>query len=150
MPLMKPGWHRVSVTSTVLAKSSKGNMQIVVGFVNEGGEDISAYLATTEAAWPYTEEKLARLGWDAEARNYQIQELNAGKDTPILHVETDILVVEEMNEGKPYIKVDRIGRGGVTEAAPADEVTAFAATFRARVLAAKGPRATAAPRSNPF
>ena len=65
----------------------------------------------------------------------------------------EIVVDEEEWEGVKRAKVkyiNEIGGGGVMgERMPVDEAKAFAATLRQRILTARGPRPTSAPRQAP-
>ena len=146
MPLMQKGHHFVTVTGSVLSRSSTGNGQIVVSFRNEDGDSIDAFLSCTEAAWQYTEAKLRTLGYDVDEHDLDIRPLNHGPESPIVGVETEIDVKEELYNGERKLKVDWIGpRTGQAAMAEADE-DLFAVELRKRLIAKKGaPKAASKP-----
>lgn len=156
MALMQKGHHApVWVTGSVLSKSSKGNGQVVVSFRNEAGESIDAYLACTEAAWQYTEQKLKALGWDPAENDFDLRPLNAGAASPIVGNETGIEVIEdsyvtESGETKKTPKVGWIGSRTGAAGLPESEMDVFAAELRKRLIAAKGaPKPSARPAAKP-
>jgi len=151
MALMQKGHHApVWVTGSVLSKSSQGNGQVVVSFRNEAGETIDAYLSCTDAAWQYTEQKLKTLGWDPAENDFDLRPLNAGEESPITGSETEINVIEDSYNGKTSLKVGWIGPRAGAAALPEDEMDAFAAELRKRLIASKGaPKPAARPAAKP-
>lgn len=135
MPVMPVGTHNARVTHTALSASKeKKTQQIVVGFENADGEHITAYLACTEKAWPYTEEKLRTLGWDPMQRGYRFEELN-DEPSPIKDAEAEIVVEVEEYNGKPNNRVKYINPpgGGRVERMEATEAVSFADQLRKRL-----------------
>lgn len=134
------GTHEVTVKSTALANSSKGNLQIVVEFENDAHDTISAFLATTEAAWQYTEEKLRTLGWDPAANGYRFEDLN-NDPSPIALNQVQIVVDEEVYDGKRVKKVKFINQPGgkVLERLAETEATYFASLLRQRLTGSTRP-----------
>lgn len=141
------GRHRVRVTATALAETKNGTGQIVVGFEDNEGNSISAYLFTSDKAWEYTAEKLKVLGWDPVANGYRFEDLNLDP-SPIAGNEVDIVTEEEQFEGKWRMKVKWINAPGLgVERMQPAQASSFAETLRARLL--RGATATAGtPRGN--
>lgn len=127
------GTHEVEVQATGLTEKN-GNLQINVGFVQpETGDTITAYLHTTDKAWPYTEEKLRNMGWDPVVYGYRFEDLNMDP-SPMQGFKAQIVVEAETYEGKTRHKVKFINApgGGIQRLEPA-EAQSFAAKLRARL-----------------
>lgn len=128
------GTHEVAVKNTGLSKSQSGNVQIVVEFYDQADETLSAFLATTEAAWPYTEDKLRVLGWDPAQNGFRFEDLNS-EPSPIAGNQVQIVVDAETFDGKTRNKVKFINPPGgkaIERMAPA-EAQSFAAQLRKRL-----------------
>ena len=131
------GRHRVRIASTGLGESPKTKSeQIIITFedVADDYNTITAYLATSEKAWPYTEKSLINCGWDPTFRGYLFEELNEDP-SPIAGNEVDIVTEEEEYEGKRRMKVKWINApgAGIERMEPA-EAQSFAERLRARLL----------------
>jgi len=116
MPQIEVGTHEVSVTGSSLSERN-GELVISVYFEDALEDRITAFLHTSEAAWPYTEAKLKALGWDAAASSYDISPLGltgeegnplTGAKTTIV-VEDKIWAVEKGGDGKTRRQVTQIG-----------------------------------------
>ena len=134
MAILKEGKHDVEVVATALSEEAGKADTILVQFVDEHGDGITAYLFCSEKAWPYTEEKLQTLGWDAMARGYRFEELN-DDPSPLLGHKAQIVVEAETFEGKTRSKVRFINRaGGHIERMAPSEANTFAKRLRDRIL----------------
>lgn len=127
------GSHQVTVTSTALQrKNDKG--QIVINARDAHGNTATAYLFLTDAAWPYTQEKLATLGWDVWEHNFEFDRLD-DEPSPIAGNQVEFVIENTLYEGKIIPKVAFINAiGGVRERMPADEAKSFAAQLRSRLM----------------
>ena len=146
MPSIGKGRHTVHVLASALGKAGTGTAQVSITFGNEAGETITSYHFLTDNALPYTNETLARLGWDVEARGYRYDELNKGQESPLVGAETEITVVEEVTpSGETKLKVKFVGSGGIG-AKPMDEADAaiLVAEIARKARALKGLAPTAA------
>lgn len=156
MSLMGPGEYPAAtvLSSRIGANKEKTDLVIEVRITEPYGDSITAFLHTTEAAWPYTEAKLKALGWDAEANGFDLKQLDGDTESKIAgnKIEGGITVEEETFEGKTRSRVTRIGdSNGVTRAElPFEEKERFVNQLRARLLSGKGPapnaRRAAAPK----
>jgi len=137
--MIEVGKHEVIVSETGLVKTQKGDMQIVVKFENAEGDSITAYLATSEAAWPYTQDKLANMGWDPVSNGFRVEDLNESP-SPIHGNQCQIVVKEEEFEGKTRKKVSFINPpGGMPiERMESSEAQRFAAQLRSRLTGRPG------------
>ncbi len=138
MPLIGPGQHSLECNATAFNKTTGGNPQVVLGFIDEHGNTINAYLSCSDAALPYTVSKLAAAGWNPEEYDFDFSNLNAEDCALVGMKEIPVTVVEETYEGKTRPKVSWIGSGGVTEKMPEDEAKVAAADIRRRLIALKG------------
>lgn len=145
--MITTGKHEVCVAETALGKTQKGDLQIIVRFETAGGDSISAFLATSDAAWPYTSDKLTNMGWDPTGNGFRFEELNQ-TPSPILGNQCQIVVVEEEFEGKTRKKVSFINPpGGMPiERMDQPEAQQFAARLRSRLT---GRPVSAPPRQAP-
>jgi hypothetical protein len=132
MSIIKAGRHEVVVTTTGLQEKENG-LTITVGFEDVDGNTITAYLYTSEKAWPYTEKKLQTLGWDPLQNGFRFEELNT-EPSPIAGKAVQIVVADEEYDGKLRSKVQFINPpgGGVERLAP-EEAKSVAARLRARL-----------------
>lgn len=133
MGIMGTGYRDVEVSATGLTEKN-GSMQINVQFLEpETGDTITAYLFTTDKAWPYTEEKLRNIGWDPVSYSYQFEDLNQDP-SPLRGNKANILVESETYNGEARNKVKFINApgGGMKRMEDAEAVD-FAAKLRARL-----------------
>ncbi len=66
--MIDQGYYWAKPIGGVLTTTKNGAAQFAVEFALEGGEEKrTVFLHTSDKAWPYTEEKLKRLGWDGNA-----------------------------------------------------------------------------------
>ncbi len=132
MAVLAVGNHEVEVIASALSESQQTkSQQIMVQFADANGDGITAYLACSEAAWQYTEEKLRTLGWDAPKNGYRFEELNLDP-SPLKGQRVRITVKEETYKGKTRAKVD--GIWPLFERMEAGEAKSFAEKLRARIL----------------
>ena len=135
MATITEGTHQVVVVDTALGESgAKKTPHVAIQFEGEMGDRISAYLFLSDAAWPYTKEKLSTLGWDADVRGHRFEELNESP-SPLAGQKAEIVVVVENYDGKVRHKVQYINTpgSGVERMEPAAART-FADTLRKRLL----------------
>jgi hypothetical protein len=151
MSISSIGNHVGEVIATGLKKASTGNVQVLIQFRDEEGNTITAYLATTDKAWEWTEKKLIACGWVPADNDYDLTKLN-DIDCPVIGMkEIPFSVVEDTYEGKTNHKVDFIGEGGVgiNERMSGDEVKIFAAQLRTRLHAKGGQKTAPKPAAKP-
>ncbi len=89
--------------SMQFGQSSKGNDQIAIDLLLDSGETVTAFLNFSEAARPYSEERLVALGW-------------AGAGHPLdeaeLHKEVEVDIGYRDYQGKQQMDVNIVGSGG--------------------------------------
>lgn len=136
------GLYHGTIKKGVTSKSSKGNPQMCITFdvthawVGADWDDIpkpferTVFLSCTDAAWPYTEEKLDKLGFNGDFDNPAFTETEADLECKI-----------ETYEGKTKDKWDLAGGGSFEpEPAPKDVTRQLGAKWKAtRQPAAKPP-----------
>lgn len=141
MPVSNVGNHLGEVVATGLRKAKTGNVQVLIQFRDEEGNSITAYLATTEKAWPYTEQKLEACGFVMADNDNDLTKLNEPNNAIIGMKEIPFVVEQEKDlEGVMRNKVSWIGEGavGISERMSIDETKVFAAQLRARLVAKGG------------
>ena len=111
------------------------------------GTHVTSFFSCSDRAWPYTEEKLTKLGWDATARGFRFEELN-GDSSPLIGVPCRVRLKTEEYMGKTRQKADVFppGGGGVKTREPG-EAASFADRLRRRILGGGG-GLSEAPRAN--
>lgn len=135
MAVLCEGTHTVYVTRTNLGGDEQGKTPFVaVGFDNGEGATITAYLYLSEKAWPIAAKSLKTLGWDPIANGMQFDQLDADP-SPIAGNQVDIVVEEEMYEGKLRSKVKWINPVGglVPERMDPTQARSFAARLKAKL-----------------
>jgi len=141
------GRHEVGIRSTQLTVSGeKGTPCVSVLFEDETGDTITYWGYLTDAALQYTLKSLAAMGWDSAEHDGRIDTLN---ETDLLvGRKVEIVVDEEEFEGKVRSKVKFVNEigGGLGERMAPEESKSFAAQLRAKILAAKGPKPSTAPK----
>lgn len=124
------------VVSTQLGTSGADQkQQIEVTFMDPEGDTITAYLFCTDAAWPYTAEKLGKMGWDPEARGYAFEELNEDP-SPLRGWRGDIVCKSETYNGEAKLKVqfiNALGETGGRERMNPGAAADFASRLRAKL-----------------
>lgn len=130
-------YYPATVSATGLKGGEDGKkMCIVVEAQTEDGETGTAFLYCSPKAWPYTEERLAGLGWDPAKNGYRFEELN-GESSPIIGAPCRLRMKIEMYEGKEQRRFD-IFTGGLIERMEPAAAQSFAARLRAEVLGGGG------------
>lgn len=139
MGIMCIGRHDAKVIRTGLTDDSDNKTpSVVVQFENAAGDTISAYLFLSDRAWPFTQEKLETLGWDAVKQGYRFEEFN-DDPSPVVGKFAEIVVDEETYEGKTRNKIKFINPiGGRIERMEPQKAQAFASRLRSRLLNASG------------
>lgn len=158
MSQLEMGRHRLRVTGSALVEKQGGGdptVQVYVQDIEDMNQMGTVYLATSEAAWEWTEKKLKVLGWDPKENQYRLDYLNVEGESPLLNVEFDV----DVCEGKPYtgndgkertgIQINFLGLGGFAERMEPKKAAAFSATLRARLLASQGQSAAPARKAAP-
>jgi hypothetical protein len=148
MPLLGAGRHRVQVVSHILRKSSGGTPSVAVLFESQEtiGDRITWDGYLTDAALERTLASLKILGWDPAEHDGKIETLH-GTDV-LKGAEAEIVVeLEEYNgQARPKVKwVNAVGGGGLGEGMDAEDVIAFSASLRQKVLSARAPTPNAKP-----
>ena len=141
------GKHEVGIRSTCLTKSGKnGTPCVAVVFEDDVGETVTYWGYLTDAALQYTLKSLAAMGWDSAEHDGRIDTLD-GTDL-LVGRKVEIVVDEEEFEGKVRSKVKFVNEigGGLGERMAPEESKSFAAQLRAKILAAKGPKPSTAPK----
>jgi len=149
--LMSEGTHEeVTCSRSWLGESKNQNMQICVEFYDEAEDaTITAYLSMSDAAWPYTEKKLAAMGFTLESADYRVGVLDQQDKSPLAGWKGPIVVVNQPYNGKDSFKVDRIGdAGSFQEQMDPAKIAAFEDQFRRKLIAAKGSQ-TGKPKTAP-
>jgi hypothetical protein len=153
MPVSEIGNHTGEITATGLKQAKTGNVQILIQFKDEADNTITAYLATTELAWPYTEKKLEACGFVMADYDYDLTKLN-GPDSPILGMRDIPFVVKakpSQDGTQIYHEVSWIGAGGgITERMNEDDAKTFAAKLRQKLITAAGGAKPAAKKTAPW
>lgn len=150
MPVSTIGNHTGEIVATGLKKAKTDNVQILIQFKDENDDTITAYLATTEKAWPYTEKKLEACGFVMADNDYDLTRLN-DPDCPIIGNTGIPFTVKAKTglDGNEYHEVSWIGvGGGITERMDPEETKAFAAKLRQELIKKAGgvkPSATKKP-----
>ena len=130
--ITNPGTYAVQIKQTALNESKNTKaMQITVTFADVvNGDTITAYLPTSEKAWPYTEEKLRACGWDPAANGYRFEELN-DDPSPIAGNDVEIVVDLETwdNKTEPRVKFINVPGGGFKRM-ESSEASSFADRLR--------------------
>lgn len=94
--MIEQGYYWAKPLGGMLTVSKKGAPQFAVECALEGGsEKRTVFLATSDKAWPYTEDKLKRLGWNGNMDNM-------GFDCE----RVELQCTHEVYEGKPREKWD--------------------------------------------
>lgn len=158
--LLPPGTHAVRVMNTgFTGEDPQGRAQLTVYFEDEAGDHITWYssLGTlkdggfSEKAFKFACDQLKNLGWDAEKNAYAFERLGED-DSPIRGVDCEIVVIDDVYEGKTRTKVKWINdpnrRGGVERMAP-EAAKSFADRIRSH-LGVKAPAAAKRPAAKPF
>lgn len=146
MPVSEVGNHTGEVVATGLKKAKTGNVQILIQFKDEADNTITAYLATSEAAWPYTEKKLEACGFVMADNDYDLTKLNE-PDCPIIAMADIPFTVKAKvgPDGNTYNEVSWIGAGGgISERMDPEDTKVFAAQLRQRLIVKNGPAKPAA------
>lgn len=117
--MLDEGYYTGSISECVFAEGKSGNVEVVLKFDLGDNAIRTVYLYTTDAAWPYTREKLERLGW------------NGNTDTPEFSAGTNIELRCRHDEyqGKTTEKWDIAP--GMKAAAPTDKRKRLEALWRA-------------------
>jgi hypothetical protein len=135
-----------------LKKAKTGNVQILIQFKDEADNTITAYLATTEKAWEYTEKKLEACGFVMAENDYDLTRLN-DPDCPLIGMR-DIpftVKVKKGLDGNEYHEVSWIGAGGgITERLEPEDAKAFAAALRQKLITSAGGVKPAAKKAAPW
>lgn len=140
MPVSEVGNHTGEIVATGLKKAKTGNVQILIQFKDEADNTITAYLATTEAAWPYTEKKLEACGFVMADNDYDLTRLN-DPDCPLIGMADVPFTVKAKvgPDGNTYNEVSWIGAGGgISERMDPEETKSFAAQLRQKLIAKAG------------
>jgi len=127
--------YDVLVKGTKVGESAGGTPCIEIEFVTlDGSGTIMAWKYLTEKAWPYTEENLKDLGWDAAERGYNFEELNTDDQSPLAGVACRIAVEQEEYQGKTKHRVKFINRAGSGRATLDDtQVSGTLDAFRKKI-----------------
>ncbi len=94
--------HAVS-GSMQFGMSAKGNEQISVDLLLPTGEMVTTFLSFSDAARPYSEDRLVALGWAGIGHELDEAELNR---------EVDVDVSYQDYQGKQQMRVDIVPGGG--------------------------------------
>lgn len=140
MPVSEVGNHTGEIIATGLKKAKTGNVQILIQFKDESDNTITAYLATTEAAWEYTEKKLEACGFVMADNDYDLTRLN-DPDCPIIGMKDIPFTVKTKQglDGNEYHEVSWIGAGGgISDRMPPEETKVFAAKLRQALITRAG------------
>lgn len=140
MPVSEVGNHVGEVVATGLKKAKTGNVQILIQFKDEADNTITAYLPTTEPAWPYTEKKLEACGFIMAEQDYDLTRLNE-PESPIIGMRDIPFTVKakQGQDGNTYNEVSWIGAGGgISERMEQDEAKVFAAKLRQTLITKAG------------
>lgn len=140
MPVSSVGNHTGEVVATGLKKAKTGNVQILIQFKDEEDNTITAYLATTEAAWPYTEKKLEACGFVMADNDYDLTRLN-DPDCPIIGMRDIPFTVKSKTapDGTDHNEVSWIGAGGgISDRMDPEETKVFAAKLRQALITKAG------------
>ena len=62
--LIPAGYYNGKPTGGKLTTTTNGTPQFAVNFLLDNGDNRTVFMFTTDAAWPFTEEKLKAIGWD--------------------------------------------------------------------------------------
>ena len=145
MAVIGIGRHAVKVVSHALGRSSTGTPHVAVLFEDAGGDRITWYGYLSDAALERTIKSLQALGWDLVANNGMVDSLN-GTDL-LVGRDAEVVVDTEVYNGEVRHKVKWVNEpgGGLVEAMPQDDASAFAATLRAKVLSAPRPKPNGQP-----
>lgn len=125
-------YYPATITATGMQGGDDKTKAIVIEAQTEDGETGTAFLYCSPKAWPYTEEKLAKLGWDPAKNGYRFEELN-GDSSPLIGAPCRMRMKEEEYNGKMTRKYDIFGGGFIERMEPA-AAQSFAAQLRAEVL----------------
>jgi len=150
MPQIEVGTHEVTVIGSSLSEKN-GELVINVYFEDSLEDRITAFLHTSEAAWPYTEAKLKACGFDPSANGYDLSPLGlsgadgnpmTGNKTTIV-VEDRVWATEKGGDGKTRRQVVQIGSTFQDKLDP-DKAKDLTTKLRARLIAGREPTAPAA------
>lgn len=136
-------YYNATVTATGLNEKEGKSMAIAIEAQTEEGDTGTAFLYCSDKAWPYTEEKLAALGWDPAANGYRFEELN-GAASPLIGAPCRMRMKEEEYNGEIKKKFD-IFAGGPVRTLEQAEARSFGDRLRAQVLGGAAPAPVAAP-----
>ena len=89
--------------SMQFGQSSKGNDQIAIDLLLDAGQTVTAFLNFSEAARPYSEERLQALGWAGPGNELDEAELTR---------EVDVDISYRDYQGKQQMDVNIVGAGG--------------------------------------
>ena len=126
-------YNGATIESLALSKSKAGNVQLIVQFHHENG-DPPLYLSFSDAALPYTEEKLRNMGWDPVENGWDVDTLVENQS--IVGNVVDLVCEEEDYNGKATIKVkfvNECGSRGAKEKLSSGEAKSFTAGLRSRL-----------------
>lgn len=147
--MLADGYYDGKIVATGFSGGDEGKAEAIVieSEITETGDRFRSYLYCSERAWPYTEEKLAKLGWDATAHGFRFEELN-GDDSPLIGAPCTVRLKSEEYDGKMRQKADVFapGGGGVKRL-ESGEAASFADRLRRRILGGGG-GLSEAPRAN--
>lgn len=141
--MFAPGTYHGYLQSAVTTEAKTGNLQIALVFavrnqwngsewedVNE--EERRVYLSLTDAASPYTEKKLAALGFNGDFMDPQF-------DDAVANEGVDLKCTASTYNGKATEKWELAGWGGVIEPAAESKVKRLNARWNAGASAAQSP-----------
>lgn len=124
----------------------KEYVEVLFDEVNGAGEQAKK-LWLTDAGWQHAEKCLKILGWDAEARDYQFEELGRGDESPIAGAACEIVVIAEASQDGSRVYnnvafVNAVGGGRAPrEKMSGEDAKGFADRIRRKLqLGAKGSR----------
>lgn len=145
-PIMTPGIHDVTVAATTLNDQGAGGC-IAVTFRNKEGDHITDWWYCSDAAWPYTADRLRAIGCNPVDYDYDLAPLNDVDQSPVVGNQTRIVVALETYQGKERARVTAVGYGtGRTEPLAEDKAKAFTTALRARLIAAAAARSSGSQR----
>lgn len=97
---MKEGITDCTIIGTGIGGGDNGKSTFVaIDCEAPDGEIVTIKLYTSPSAWPYTQDKLARLGWDSDARHMAFEEFNE-PDNVLIGVKCAISTKEEEYNGQ--------------------------------------------------
>lgn len=118
--MIEAGYYTGTISECVFAEGKGGNVEVVLKFDLGDNTFRTVFLYTTDAAWPYTREKLERLGWNG---NTESPEFSNGENV-------ELACKHEDYQGETREKWDLAP--GMKAAAPADKRKRLEALWRAK------------------